>query len=166
MASCLSVQRGVILSLLSLSPAGVIVYLHSLRKKIPSTAFFAKSRQVRMRMIIVPCIQGNPYGEPESDIAHIASVLLLASFCWLFEFCFQRLARCFVPGSARAPHVHLVRSGPCALAVNKLTATPTADLEASAFVGPGNAASGKESSIQSPHAFALWCRQSSSRIVS
>ena len=39
------------------------------------------------------------------------------------------------PGSARAPHVHLVRSGPCALAVNKLTATPTTDLEASSFIG-------------------------------
>lgn len=51
------------------------------------------------------------------------SQLLLAFFGVLFQ---PGLLVILSPGSARAPHVHLVRP-PCALAVNKLTATPAAD---------------------------------------
>ena len=86
------------------------------------------------------------------------SQLLLAFF---FEvLCLPGLLAISSPGSARAPHVHLVCSGPCALAVNKLPATPTADPVA-LWCSSSAIRQRIQHSVSSR--FALWCRQSPSK---
>ncbi|EAR7459780.1 hypothetical protein G0T25_001289 [Salmonella enterica subsp. enterica serovar Typhimurium] len=114
----------------------------------------------------MPCIQGNPYGEPESTtLLTLLPVLFWPAFAGFFFWVLFQPGLLVILSPGSAPHVHLVRSGPCALAVNKLTATPTADLEASAFVGPKRQRrirlDGRMDSVSSR--FALWCRQSSSK---
>ncbi|EAW5243082.1 hypothetical protein CFSAN000515_07670 [Salmonella enterica subsp. enterica serovar Choleraesuis str. CFSAN000515] len=112
-------------------------------------------------------VQGNPYGEPESTtLLTLLPVLFWPAFAgFFFWVLFQPgLLVILSPGSARAPHVHLVRSGPCALAVNNLPAPLTPDLEASAFVGPKRQRRIRQRIQHSVSSrFALWCKQSSSK---
>ncbi|EBB0138654.1 hypothetical protein AC331_07100 [Salmonella enterica subsp. enterica] len=108
----------------------------------------------------MPCIQGNPYGEPESTtLLTLLPVLFWPAFAGFFfwGFCFSLAYLSFCPRE-----VLVLR--PCALAVNKLTATPTADLEASAFVGPKRLLRIRQRIQHSVSSrFALWCKQSSSK---